>query len=107
MRAYRSVFQLVTDGLYRPDLLIFLKAPVETLLSRIQARGREMEAGITADYLGLLDQYYAEWIADFDICPVLTIESDKLNFVASESDLDNVIAQIETQLVAFKPSGSP
>ncbi len=104
--AYRSVFELVTDGLYRPDLLVFLKAPVDTLLERIHERGREMEAGITADYLELLEQYYEDWIADFDICPVLTIESDQLNFVANESDLDKVIAQIEAQLVARKPAGT-
>ena len=103
--AYRSVFELVTDGLYRPDLLIFLKAPVDTLMDRIQRRGRAMEKGITPDYLGLLDRYYDEWIAAFDICPVLTIDSDAYNFVDSETDLTSVIGKIKAELVAWEPAG--
>ena len=99
--AYRSVFELVTAGLYRPDLLIFLDAPVETLMERIRQRGREMERGITASYLSLLERYYKDGSPHIDICPILTIESDKYNFVASEDDLTRVIDKIETALLAW------
>ena len=98
--AYRAVYELVTDGLYRPDLLIFLDAPVDTLLERIRQRGRAIEAGVNADYLTLLASYYTEWIASFNLCPVLTIPSHELNFVADEAALDEVIRRIETTLTA-------
>ena len=98
--AYRAVYELVTDGLYRPDLLIFLDGPVDTLLDSIRQRGRAIEAGISADYLSLLASYYKEWIAGFDLCPVLTIPSHELNFVADEAALDEVVRRIEATLSA-------
>ena len=75
-QTYRTLFQLVTEKLPRPNLLIYLKAPPQVLLHRIQQRGRSMESGIRPDYLSLLDRYYTEWLASFDLCPVLTIRSD-------------------------------
>jgi deoxyadenosine/deoxycytidine kinase len=96
--AYRHLFDLVTRSLPAPDLLIYLKAPVETLLERIQARGRTMESGITAEYLSLLDNYYEDWLADYDLSPVLTIRSDDLDFVHKPGHLDIVIGRIQDTL---------
>jgi len=89
--SYRRVYDLVVDSLPAPDLLIHLRAPVSVILNRIRSRGREMEKGITADYLGLLDRYYQEWLAGFDLCPVLTIRTDDLDFVHKPGHLDVVI----------------
>jgi deoxyadenosine/deoxycytidine kinase len=89
--SYRRVYDLVVDSLPAPDLLIHLRAPVSVILKRIRSRGREMEKGITADYLGLLDRYYQEWLAGFDLCPVLTIRTDDLDFVHKPGHLDVVI----------------
>ncbi len=97
-RTYRQVFDLVVGNLPSPDLLLFLKAPVEVLLERIRARGREIESGITADYLQLLDQYYDEWLANFDLCPVLTIPSDDLDFVHKPGHLEIVIQRMQDKL---------
>jgi deoxyadenosine/deoxycytidine kinase len=96
--AYRTVFDLVVGGLPRPDLMLYLKAPVPLLLSRIKQRGREMESGITADYLALLDAFYGEWLALFDLCPVLTINTDDLDFVNHPQHLDIVVQRIQDKL---------
>lgn len=96
--AYKHVFDLVVDGLPAPDLLIYLWAPVDVLMQRINKRGREMESGITAEYLSLLESFYAEWLRNFDLCPVLTIRSNDLNFVDNPADLEIVIERINKAL---------
>jgi deoxyadenosine/deoxycytidine kinase len=96
--AYRRVFHLVTRSLPAPDLLIFLKCPVSVLMSRISRRGRQMESGITTEYLSLLDSFYDDWMETFDICPVLTIPSDDLDFVHKPHHLDIVVKRIHDKL---------
>lgn len=96
--AYRRVFELVTKSLPAPDLLIRLKCPVSVLMARINQRGRSMESGITEDYLTLLESYYEDWIRGFEICPVLTIPSDDLDFVHKPQHLDIVVQRIKDKL---------
>jgi deoxyadenosine/deoxycytidine kinase len=96
--AYRRLFALVTRNLPPPDLLIYLKAPVPVLMNRIQARGRGMESGIDSDYLTLLDSFYEEWMSSFDLCPVLTIRTDDLDFVHKPRHLDLVVNRIQDKL---------
>ncbi len=96
--AYRAVYDRIETGLPRPDLLLYLKAPVKILHDRIHARGREIEAGISADYLALLDSFYDEWLEGFDLCPVLTIPSDDLNFVRRPEHLEIVVDRIAEKL---------
>lgn len=96
--AYRQLFDLVVENLPPPSLLIYLSAPVETLIQRIQQRGREIERSIDPDYLALLDSFYEEWIRAFNICPVLTIRSDDLDFVNRSQHLDVVIERIQEKL---------
>ena len=95
---YRQLFNLVVKTLPAPDLLIYLKAPVDTLVQRIRARGRSIENSITPEYLSLLDSYYNEWIGGFDLCPVLTIRSDDLDFVHQTRHLNAVIQRIQEKL---------
>ena len=97
-RAYRRLFDLVTASLPSPDLLIYLKAPVSVLIERIRQRGRAMESGISADYLSLLESFYVDWLDSFDICPVLTIQSDDLDFVNKKNHLDIVEQRILDKL---------
>jgi deoxyadenosine/deoxycytidine kinase len=96
--AYRRVFGLIVNQLPPPDLLIYLKAPVTTLIDRIHSRGRAIEGGITPEYLELLDSFYTEWLATFDLCPVLTIRSDDLDFVHHTPHLDIVVRRIQDRL---------
>ncbi len=96
--SYRRIFDLVVNNLPAPDLLIFLNAPVPVLLERIQKRGRDIEGGITEEYLSLLETYYQDWLETFDICPVLTIRTDDLDFVHKARHLDIVVQIIQEKL---------
>ncbi len=97
-RAYRQVFDMVTSGLPRPDLLLYLQAPVTVLVERINQRGRAIEKGITPEYLSLLESFYGEWMQTFDLCPVLTIRTDDLDFVHHAPHFDIVVDRILDRL---------
>ncbi len=96
--AYRELYAALTDFLPPPDLLIYLQASVETLTQRIQRRGRDYEQTIPADYLARLNGLYEEWIADFQLCPVLTVAADELDFVENPGDLAWMIRQVRAQV---------
>jgi deoxyadenosine/deoxycytidine kinase len=96
--AYRQVFDLVVRNLPPPSLLIMLKAPVSTLVERIHRRGRAIESTISGEYLALLDSFYDDWTNSFDLCPVLTIRSDDLDFVHHSHHLDTVVDRIQEKL---------
>ncbi len=96
--AYRRLFELVVNSLPAPNLLIYLKAPVNVLMERIQRRARGMETGITEEYLTLLDTFYDDWLKSFDLCPVLTIRTDDLDYVHKPGALDEVTAIISNKL---------
>jgi deoxyadenosine/deoxycytidine kinase len=97
-QSYRSVFDQVVSGLPRPDLLLFLHCPVPVLLERIGQRGRAIERGITGEYLRLLETFYEEWLQAFDLCPVLAIRTDDLDFVHMPGHLDIVVQRIQDRL---------
>jgi deoxyadenosine/deoxycytidine kinase len=97
-QAYRTVFDQVVDTLPSPDLLLYLQAPVPVLLDRIGQRGRDIESGISGDYLSLLETFYEEWMQGFDLCPVLTIRTDDLDFVHRPGHLDIVVRRIQDRL---------
>ena len=96
--AYLKIYQLILTVLPKPDLLIHLKAPVPVLMNRIRKRARDMETGVSVDYLSLLDRFYEEWIETFDLCPVLTIKSDDLDFVHKKHHLEIVTDRIMEKL---------
>jgi len=96
--SYRRVFELITSRLPAPDLLIYLKAPVPVLMDRIRSRARSIETGITDEYLSLLESFYEDWVKIYDVCPVLTIRSDDLDFVHKPQHLDIVVKRIQDRL---------
>lgn len=96
--AYLRLYDLIVKTLPRPDLLILLQAPVRVLMERIRRRARNIETGIDAHYLALLDRFYQEWINGFDLCPVLTIRSDDLDFVHQTQHLEFVVQRIKDKL---------
>lgn len=98
-QSYRVVFDQLVTNLPRPDLLLYLRAPVPVLLERINHRGRDIESDITAGYLSLLETFYDEWIQAFDLCPVLTIRTGALDFVHRPQHLDIVVQRIQNRLV--------
>ena len=97
-QTYRRLFGLVVKTLPPPSLLIYLKAPVLVLMERIHRRARSIETGITDDYLSLLDSFYDDWIQSFDLCPVLTLRTDDLDFVHKSTHLDQVVEHIQDKL---------
>ncbi|MGD8489296.1 MAG: deoxynucleoside kinase [Anaerolineae bacterium] len=96
--SYRLVFDMVVGNLPRPDLLLYLQTPVPVLVERIQQRGRAIERGITADYLALLETFYEDWMDTFDLCPVLTIRTDDLDYVHRPRHMDIVVDRILDRL---------
>ena len=97
-RSYQRLFQLIAGQLPEPDLLIYLIAPPEILLKRIEERGREIESGISLEYLTLLDSFYDDWMGTFNLCPVLKIRSDDLDFVNKKGHLDTVANLVQEKL---------
>jgi deoxyadenosine/deoxycytidine kinase len=67
-------------------------------MDRIHKRARSIETGISSDYLELLDAFYEDWMATFDVCPVLTIRTDDLDFVHKPKHLDIVVERIQDKL---------
>ena len=78
--------------------MIHLEAPVHVLMERIRRRARNIETSIDKSYLELLERFYQEWIENFDLCPVLTIRSDDLDFVHKSQHLDIVVQRIKDKL---------
>jgi deoxyadenosine/deoxycytidine kinase len=97
-QAYLRVYDLIVQSLPTPSLLIYLKAPVPLLMDRIHQRARNIETGISAEYLNLLERFYEEWIGTFDACPVLTLRTDDLDFVHKPQHLDTVVQYIQDKL---------
>lgn len=104
---YRQLFDLVVGLLPTPDLLIYLKAPVPELMRRIRTRRRDMEGGVTEDYLALLEKYYEQWMERFDLCPTLTIRTDDLDFVHRPGHLDIVVDRIKDKLAGKEEIAFP
>ncbi len=107
-QTYRELYETAVQLLPPPDLMIYLRASVPTLLDRISHRGRDYERTITTEYLESLNTLYESWISDFVLCPVLTIPADDLDYVAHSGHLKLIVSKIETKLsgneeVVFEP----
>ncbi|MBY0244688.1 MAG: deoxynucleoside kinase [Sphingobacteriaceae bacterium] len=95
---YLAIFDNITSFIKPPDLLIYLKASVPTLVNNIQARGRDYEAGIRLDYLSKLNEKYEDWISNYDLGKLLILDKDKLDFGANTEDLSSVVEKIDAQI---------
>jgi len=95
---YYYFFQTLESMVQPPDLLIYLKASVPTLVGQIQKRGREYEENIRLDYLKKLNELYRKWIEGYKESLLLIIDVDKNNFPEKEEDLGEVISKIDGML---------
>ncbi len=95
---YFALFELMNSLVQPPDLLIYLRASVPTLVNQIQKRGRDYEASIRLDYLKRLNERYEAWITKYDLSKLLIIEVDSLNFPEKNEDLSNIITRIDAEL---------
>ena len=97
-KTYQDLYGVLTDFLPPPDLVVYLRASVSTLYGRISSRGRDFERQITPQYLEQLNTLYEQWITSFSLCPVLTVPSDDLDYVAHTSHLDMIAAKVQEKL---------
>jgi deoxyadenosine/deoxycytidine kinase len=97
-RNYVSLFEVMTDYLKSPDLMIYLRSSIRHLVEQISRRGRSFEQGIQRDYLEQLNQHYENWIANYRRGPLLVIESDDLDFVNRSTDLDKIVQMVRQKL---------
>jgi deoxyadenosine/deoxycytidine kinase len=95
---YRAIFDNITAFIRPPDLLIYLKASVPTLVNNIQRRGREYESGIRLDYLSKLNDKYQKWIDGYKLGKLLILDKDVLDFTNNPEDLGNIINKIEVEI---------
>ena len=96
--SYRKLYALLSDMLRPPDLVIYLSASVPTLQRRISLRGRDFESGISDTYLQQLNQLYEHWISNFSLCPVLTVPTDQMDFVAHNGHLELIVEKMDERL---------
>ncbi len=97
-QTYRDLYEVLTRFLPPPDLVVYLRASVSTLVERISMRGRDYEKGIRPEYLSRLNDLYEEWTEGFSLCPVLTVPADDLNYVLNDAHLDLIISKIQSKL---------
>ena len=95
---YMKIFELTTNLIPQPDLLIYLRASIPTLVSQIKRRGRAYEMNIDESYLTLLNVRYENWINNIYQGRVLIIDKDVEDFVDNESVVDSICARIEEML---------
>jgi len=95
---YYGFFSTIKTMVQPPDLLIYLKASVPTLVSQIQKRGREYEENIRLDYLKKLNEYYNKWAEGYKEGPLLIIDCDKNKFGENEEDLGEIISKVDGML---------
>jgi deoxyadenosine/deoxycytidine kinase len=96
--SYCELYLVLKEFLPPPDLVVYLRASVPTLLDRIRNRGRDYERRITADYLEQLNQLYESWISNFGLCPVLSVPADDLDYVANSGHLDLIVRKVQEKL---------
>jgi len=96
--SYRELYEVLTLLLPPPDLVVYLRASVPTLAARIAQRGRHFEQQITSEYLEQLNKLYDQWSSHFDLCPVLTVPSDNLDFVANSHHLELIAERVQERL---------
>lgn len=95
---YLSLFELMSDLVSPPDLMIYLRASVPTLVNQIQKRGRDYENSIRLDYLKRLNERYEAWISTYDKGKLLIFDVDNLNFSDNPEDLGTVITSINSEI---------
>ena len=95
---YSSLFELMERLVSPPDLLIYLRANIQTLVGQIHKRGRDYENSISIDYLSRLNERYEAWISTYTKGKLLIIDVDNLDIVEKPEDLGSIIDRIDAQI---------
>jgi deoxyadenosine/deoxycytidine kinase len=97
-RNYVSLYHVMTEFLHPPDVLIYLRASIETLTHQISLRGRDFERSIQPKYLQQLNTHYEQWISSYSLGKLLTVDSNHLDFVNNEEDLKEILEEMQNLL---------
>jgi deoxyadenosine/deoxycytidine kinase len=95
---YFSLFKVMSSQVNAPDLLIYLRASISTLVSHIHTRGRDYEGNMSLDYLKRLNAKYESWIENYREGPLLVINADEIDFETNPEDLGSVINRVDSQV---------
>lgn len=95
---YRELFEIMTSQIQAPDLLIYLRASVSTLVSHIHSRGRDYEGSMSLDYLKRLNERYENWIKEYTAGKLLIINADEIDFINRPEDLGIIIDKVNAEL---------
>jgi len=95
---YQDLFGLMTNNVQAPDLLIYLKASVPTLVEHIHSRGRDYEGSISIDYLKKLNERYDKWIDGYTEGKLIVINSDNIDFKNNPQDLGQIINTVQREM---------
>jgi deoxyadenosine/deoxycytidine kinase len=98
---YFDLFTTMSSQVKAPDLLIYLKAGIPTLVSHIQTRGRDYEGNMSLDYIKKLNKRYDDWIDNYTEGPLLVINADTINFIENQQDKNKVIEMVEGELTGM------
>jgi len=102
MTLYDTVAKLLEKNVINPDLVIYLQADTDTLMRNIARRGREMEQNISEEYIDALNQLYTEYFFRYQDTPLVIINTNNIDFVRNEKDLDEVINYIRQPVTGTK-----
>ncbi len=95
---YLTLFNTMVSQVRPPDLLIYLKASIPTLVSHIQTRGREYEGNMSIEYLKRLNKKYEDWIDGYQSGPLLVVDADSNDFINNPEDLGAIINSVDAEL---------
>ena len=102
MSLYDSIAKILEKNIINPDLVIYLQADTQKLMERIDMRDREFEKNMSPDYIEGLNQVYNEYFFRFQDCPLLIINTNDIDFVHNEEDLEEVISYIRQPVSGTK-----
>lgn len=95
---YFTLFNMLSSLIQPPDLVIYLRASVPTLVKQIQKRGRKYEDNIRLDYLKRLNERYEAWIDSYNMGRLLIVDVDSYNFIDKQEDLSIVIDKVNAEI---------
>src|SRR5690606_31132533 len=98
---YSNIFQSIVHYIKAPDLLIYLRASVPTLVSNIQKRGRDYESAIRLDYLSKLNEKYEKWIGNYNDGKIFILDKDDVEFSRKQEDLLHIKKKSKAEMLAF------
>ena len=102
MHLYDTVASLLERNIIKPDLVIYLQADTDVLMKNIEKRGRNMERNVTWEYIDALNQVYTEYFFRYQDTPLVIINTNNIDFVENENDLEEVIDYIRQPVSGTK-----